>query len=375
MTPEPIPVYEGQDFYVPYFQVKLEGRPPGQDVVRDIITVTYKDDIKQVDSFEITINNWDAGKRTFKYSDQKLFDPGKKLELWMGYYGRDRLRLMINGKITSLRPTFPSGGQPTLAISGLNALHSLRTKQEPQAYEKLGDSQIAQQIASRLGVTLRTEQTAAANEETFDYLFQENEYPIVYLMKRAVQIGYDLFVEEIGENGQASESRIYFGPSVNVRQVVYKLTYGRSLIEFQPNLTVANQVGAVTVQSWDQKRKKKIEYTARRSDITTQGVGARGGQADINESFREREEVVTDQPVESEAEARRLATERHERIAKDMIKGSGSTVGLPDLRAGSVVHIDGLGKRFSGRYFVTSTTHSIGDSGYTTKFECRREEV
>jgi phage protein D len=50
-------------------------------------------------------------------------------------------------------------------------------------------------------------------------------------------------------------------------------------------------------------------------------------------------------------------------------------VGLPDLRAGSVVYIDGLGERFSGRYFVTSTTHAISDSGYTTQFECRREEV
>jgi phage protein D len=50
-------------------------------------------------------------------------------------------------------------------------------------------------------------------------------------------------------------------------------------------------------------------------------------------------------------------------------------VGLPDLRAGSVVNIDGLGARFTGRYFVTSTTHAIGDGGYTTQFECRREEL
>ena len=49
-----------------------------------------------------------------------------------------------------------------------------------------------------------------------------------------------------------------------------------------------------------------------------------------------------------------------------MVNGSGSTVGLPDLRAGIVLQIDGLGDRFSGRYFVTATTHTIGDSGYTT---------
>ena len=36
--------------------------------------VTYKDSLTDVDSFEITINNWDAGSRTFKYSDDYLFE-------------------------------------------------------------------------------------------------------------------------------------------------------------------------------------------------------------------------------------------------------------------------------------------------------------
>jgi Bacteriophage probable baseplate hub protein len=58
-----------------------------------------------------------------------------------------------------------------------------------------------------------------------------------------------------------------------------------------------------------------------------------------------------------------------------MVKGSGSTVGLPDIRAGCVIMLERLGKRFSGRYFVTSTTHTIGDGGYTTQFQCRREEL
>jgi phage protein D len=84
---------------------------------------------------------------------------------------------------------------------------------------------------------------------------------------------------------------------------------------------------------------------------------------------------VATKPIESDAEAKTLALRTLEENAKDMVKGSGSTVGLPDLRAGNVVTIDGLGKRFSGRYFITSSTHAMGDGGYTTQFECRREEL
>jgi phage protein D len=372
MSAEAIPIYKGQDFYVPYFEVKLQERALAKDVVRDILQVTYKDNIQEIDSFEISINNWDAAKRQFKYSDQSLFDPGKKIELWMGYFGQDRLRLMLKGEITSLRPAFPASGQPTLAISGLNLLHQFRTKQESHAYEKLTDSEIAQQIGGRLGVSVHT---APLNEERYEYLFQDNQYDIIFLMERARRAGYDLFVEERGDNGRSEQSTLYFGPSSNVQRVTYQLTYGKSLIEFQPTLTTANQVGEVTVRGWDSLHKKKIEATAKRSDLATKGVGQRGGESSIEQSFNQRQEIVATKPIRTQQEAKTLAVETLERIAKDMLKGTGSTVGLPDLRAGGVLQIDGLGNRFSGRYFVTATTHTIGDGGYTTQFECRREET
>ncbi len=368
-----VPIYSGQDFYVPYFQVKVAGRPQGQDVVRDILQVSYKDNIAEIDSFDITINNWDAQTRAFKYSDADLFNPGKELELWMGYYGKDKLRLMVRGQITALRPAFPSGGGSTLAISGLNVLHKLRTKQESHSYESKTDSEIATEIAGRLGIDIKTD--SAPDEKRFDFLFQDNQYDIIFLMERARRIGYDLFVDEQGQNGHAGQPLLRFGRSLQVRQVSYQLTYGRSLIEFKPDLTTANQVGEVTVRGWDPVNKKKIEQTAKRSEISVKGVGAAGGQAAIEQSFNQRQEIVATKPIESDTEAKTLALRTLEENAKDMVKGSGSTVGLPDLRAGSVVQIDGLGKRFSGRYFVTSSTHAIGDGGYTTQFECRREEL
>jgi phage protein D len=374
------PIFKDQDFYVPHFQIKLQRQALDPEVVHDILRVTYKDSLTDIDSFEITINNWDeeyrtyekVRERTFKYSDQKLFDPGQEVEVWMGYYGEKRQRLMLKGEITSLRPTFPASGASTLAVSGLNLLHRLRRKQRTDSYKKLTDSQIAKRIADRLQLKLECKRTPAS-ETRYAYLFQDNQYDIVFLMERARRIGYDLYVKEAGENGRSEKSTLFFTPSGDER-ATYELVYGASLIQFTPNLTTANQVGKVTVRGWNPRQKKKIEYTAKREELRTKGTGKRGRQADLEKSFGDREEVITSIPVESPDEAKRLAIETLERISKDIIKGSGSTVGLPDLRAGNVVQIEGLGERFSGRYFVTATTHTIDDSGYTTQFECRREE-
>lgn len=382
----PIAIYGGADFYVPYFVVKVGGSALTQDVVRDIVQVTYKDNIDDIDSFDIEINNWDAVKRTFKYVDTDLFDPGKRVELSMGYYGKDRQRLMIRGDITSLRPSFQAEGQPRLTISGLNLLHHLRNKQESKTYVGIKDSQIARQIGARLHLDVVTDPLAENDEEVNSYLIQNNQYDIVFLMGRARRLGYDLFVIE---NAKAKKASIYFGPSQNVQKVTYQLAYGLgphvngvgsgpvgpSLIQFQPNLTTANQVNEVTVRGWDAKNKKELKYTAKRSELKTKDAGLLGRQDAADQSFGQREEIVADRPVNSQQEAKTLATQTLENIAKDMIKGNGSTLGLPDLRAGRAVYLDGLGRRFSGRYFVTATTHACGEGGYTTSFECRREEL
>jgi phage protein D len=384
MTTDLVAIYRGQDFYVPSFKVLVGNQVLRGDVIRDVISVSYTDNLEQVDSFEMVINNWDAENRDFKYIDKPLFDPGKKVALWMGYFGkeksgRERMRLMLTGEITSLRPSFPSGGQPTLSISGLNQIHGLRREQNSVAYPNKTDSQIAKDIGQRLGMEVETDPTAEAQEQPHQYLIQHGEYDIFFLLKRAKDIGYDLFIKESeaeGPSSAPSQGKLYFGPSDGVRREIFKLKYGLSLIEFQPDLNAARQVDQVDVNGWDALRKQPIRATSRRSNLTTnRNVGGADGQSNIDSASSGRTEVIATRPVNSQEEADTLARETHERINKNMMTGRGSTVGVPDLRAGSVIFIEGIGKRFSGRYFVTSATHKIDDSGYTTSFNCRREEI
>ncbi|SHF55684.1 phage late control D family protein [Streptoalloteichus hindustanus] len=354
------PIYPGQDFYVPAFEVNPPGRRMPGDVLHDVIDVSYADGLGQIDSFSFTVNNWDARKRTFKYSDGSTFLPGQKLELWMGYRGGSGLTRLMTGEITSLRPSFPANGQPTLAVTALNVLHRFRDRQQTVVYEKKTDSQIAKQIGDRLGVRVHT---APRNEQPYPYLLQDNEYDIVFLLERARRTGYDLWVDEDQRTGR---SVLHFEPSASLRRVAHRLTWGRSLLEFEPSLSTARQVSEVVVQAWDRRLKKPIRATARRAD-----VGAHTDQ-EVERAFAQRVEV-TSAVVANEQEANRIAQDRLRDIAHDMIQASGSTVGLPDLRAGCKLRIDGLGRRFDGTYFVTGTRHVQNDAGYRTTFECRRE--
>src|SRR4029453_10424544 len=111
-TTQPIPLYDEKElFYVPMFEVRLSGNPLRADVLRDVMQVTYRDNVDEIDSFELRGNNWDAQERKFKYeppSDEQyaaIFEPGKAIELQMGY--ANNLRVMVTGEITTLEPVFP----------------------------------------------------------------------------------------------------------------------------------------------------------------------------------------------------------------------------------------------------------------------------
>jgi phage protein D len=46
--------------------------------------------------------------------------------------------------------------------------------------------------------------------------------------------------------------------------------------------------------------------------------------------------------------------------------------GLPELRPGDNLEIHGLGRRFSGMYFVKRVEHTLNTSGFFTQFTGRR---
>ena len=93
---------------------------------------------------------------------------------------------------------------------------------------------------------------------------QRNQYDIDFLFQRARIRGYVIFIQE----AKAGKPRqLYFGPSregmiPGLRDVEFRLTWGRSLMEFRPKLTTANQVRKVTVRGWHQSRKELITRKA-----------------------------------------------------------------------------------------------------------------
>ena len=274
-------------FYVPRFEIKVAGASLPRDVLRDVMQVTYKDSVKELDSFEIAVNNWDTAKKQFKYVGAEtpeslkknplhnLFNPcGHEVDLFMGY-GANPLTLMLKGNFVTMEPSFPSGGGSTLAVrvlkraaqvAGESTRLCMGPTRNPATLQKVfldlpPDSKDVK--AKRFPLKVDTEGNDINGEPDIAYIAQSNQSDIEFLLALARSVGYVIFVkeeEQIGNNPK--ERRLYFGPSdgnhPGFRLKTFELKWGLSLIDFKPTLTTANQIKSVTVNGWDRKTKQPI---------------------------------------------------------------------------------------------------------------------
>src|SRR3546814_10462831 len=127
------------DLLVPAFEVRVRGRRLHRTVINDVISLEYTDDLKAIDQFSMTINNWNAETRSFKYSDADLFLPKAEIEIDIGYLPAD-LHRVITGHITDMQVSFPAAGQSVLTVSGLNKLEDRKRTRLSQDVEHMTDT-------------------------------------------------------------------------------------------------------------------------------------------------------------------------------------------------------------------------------------------
>jgi uncharacterized protein len=109
------------------------------------------------------------------------------------------------------------------------------------------------------------------------------------------------------------------------------------------------------------------------ADVPTKTQGKEAGFAVVQRVFGNSGSALDREPVQSQADADRIARQRFAGIALGYVCGDGVCIGDPNLRAGTVVKIEGLGTRFSGLYYVTQTQHCFTPrKGYRTHFSARR---
>jgi len=343
------------DELAPRAEVLIGDRPLKPKAEASVLAVEVSQDIDTVGMFTLELDNWDLENQTVIWSDDTQFELGSEVKIKFGY--GNRTELVMSGEITGLEPEFSSEQLPRLIVRGHDLSHRLMRGTKTRTFTQMRDSDIVTQVAS---VAMKVQ--ASLTSERVNNLLQRNQTDLDFIRDRASRIGYEILVED---------TTLIFRPLQPQGTAV--LTLDRTdLLEFFPRLNTLGQVNEVEVRGWDaQQKKPAVVGKATASDVVT--MGQNSGISTTAREFGKTAYAVIDQAAATPQEAKAIAQGQINRMALSYITGEGSCHGNAALRVGRVIRIKGLGKRFSGNYYVTATNHRYSISeGYRTEFSVKR---
>jgi phage protein D len=194
------------------------------------------------------------------------------------------------------------------------------------------------------------------------FVAQSNQTDWEFLRQRAGLLGFEVYVRD---------KVLYFQPPGYTAQPSARLSLGEDITEFTPRLSSLGQETQVNVRSWDLTQKQAITGTA--STGKESAMAGKSGPVAARRAFGQASTSIVSQQARSKAEADQIALGQFCELALTYVRGTVAGSGQPQLHAGTVVHIDGAGKAFSGPYYVTSVVHVVSqEEGYRTSFTVER---
>jgi phage protein D len=351
------------DSYAPSFKVEIEGEELLQGATVDVSSVSVTETSDGIDTFKFSLRDRhkEAGRFPadveLKWIDSEILQEGKSVKIEIGYVGNRRL--MIAGRISAVTLSFPQSGVPTVQIQGKTEHDKLIRGRRRESFTKVKDSDIAKKIADQAGLKCEADSTS------FEYpYYNPNNQTLQRILKeRGDRIGYEVIVKI---------DTLYFKkPGYRADpSPVLALEWGRDLWTFQPKLNTRGILTEVMVrgsQTSQGGNKQPIVGTASAGDERV-----KLGDKAASEYVSENKCVHEEHSLLNQEEAKEIALAKLEQSSMEYITGRGSCMGRTDLEPRKVVEIKNVGKRFSGKYYVVSVTHTIDGGGYRSDFEVKR---
>lgn len=383
--------------YVPGYRLQINGVDPPSALLASITSVRYQQGLNAADRLEVGIGNVNLrwlqqhikglgfsvfptsihlpGMNIGSLTPPGIFDIDNKVTMAMGYQGS--LSDMFSGEITGIEANFPSGAAPTMTLVAHDYLHRLSEGSYSRGFGPLPDFIIATILGLENTLITFVEpfvEAASSAIAVVNFIFagtntkQKGQSHLALLTEIADKYDAEFHVE--GDILYITRFMKEYTPRLT-------LTWGESLIDFSPKITTVGQAFGVgfkfTLREIPLDFLVKVYYDFDREAVGVVVLPGIAAPAAGDPVF-----TIIDRPIGSPADiANSALTIAHELRTRlnNRLTGSGTCVGNPDIRAGAVIRLEGLGPDFSGDYRVSSATHSLESSGYLTHFEVRKELI
>ncbi|WP_448266108.1 VgrG-related protein [Nostoc sp. DSM 114159] len=358
-----------KSLYLSEPKIQIDGKQASPELMKDLLQITIEESLHLPAMFTLVIHNSyiPASDRPENkaWRHEPLFKIGKKVKL--GFTSSTTLdnnfqeevgEFLIEGEITAMEVHFNEKSEADIIVRGYDISHRLHRGRYNRSFLNKTDSDIVKQIVKEVGIQLGN---IEATGEVHKYVFQENQTNMEFLRERAARIGFELFITE--------EKLNFCKPKT---QGALSLKWLVDINKFSTRVTSAEQISSVEVRAWDYTKKQLISGTAKKEKQVTE-TGNRLGSSTSNafSNLKSPKMIVVDKPVASKKQADTMAQALCDELGGEFVYADAKAEGNPEIRPGRVINLQGMGDRYSGKYYVTETRHFFGQRVYETYFSVR----
>jgi Rhs element Vgr protein len=329
------------------FTVKIDGQAVSSDY--RILQVDVTREVNRIPSAKLIIADGDPALQDFEVSNSGDFIPGKAIEIQAGYALSEET--IFKGIIVKHGIKVSDSQSSMLIIECRDEAYKMSIGRNNKSFDESSDSDIISGIVANCGLTNDVDPTTAIHEKIIQYNVSDWDF----INLRAEMNSLFVMVDD----GHVEVKKL--DPA---QSAVMPLSYGASILGFEAEIDSRNQFKGIKAESWDSAGQEMIEMEGQSQAIPDPGnltSDELANVAGLDFLMLRHSGQITD----AELKAWSDAMLNRSRLARNV--GRIKIQGIPDLKPGQVVELQGLGNRFNGNAIITAVRHEIADGDWNTR--------
>jgi phage protein D len=354
--------------------------------------VTVKDEIDLFDEITLEIGGLEVTDRGQQNDlvNSKFFQIGNLLQIDMGY--GNHLFTVGGGEIVKINPRFNRNGI-SIEVVAYDAFFRLQQTEhdELKPFSKERFSSVVRKVLANhskvVGEVIIEIEKVNDIETDYPQKVGVNDYE--FLKKHANANGFDFYNRF---NPKTQKFDFYLMEPIEGEEPKFTYTYYQhnedpleTLLDFDVEINVIDQVSDLAVISTDRKTKTKIQtyISVERpdggQDVKFAGPdagkavrSAKAGQIRFK-AFGQNFKVIRNKSFDDPKKNKAWAIMWLRENIENFITGSGTIIGNEAMQSRTVLDFQGIGEAYKGNWYLTSVEHTMTDGNvYLTKLNARK---
>lgn len=330
------------------FKILIEGSEISS--AYQVKNISVEKEINRIPFAQIVFIDGNAASQDFELSNEDLLIPGKNIEIKAGYHSDDET--IFKGIIIKHSIKIRENNS-VLIVECRDETVKMTIGRKSNFYYESKDSDIIEEIIGKYSLESDIESTSFTNKEMVQYRASDWDF----IMTRAQINGQICTVDD----GKITISK----PNLS-QDAIETVAFGATLLDFDAEIDARNQFNTITAYGWNPSEQEIVEAEATDPAISLNG----------NISVSDLAEIINLENLELKSGGNyNSAALQNWSDAKSLFQQLSKTrgrvkfQGIPTVKPGTMLKLEGVGDRFNGKIFISAVRHEIVDGNWTVDAE------